>query len=67
MECQIERKIIDMVERQFIVGKAREGDVKDIALVRIGIHCANEAGPRCRLKQCLGGLEEEEGNKRPIV
>lgn len=56
-----------MVERQFIVGKAREGDVKDIALVRIGIHCANEAGPRCRLKQCLGGLEEEEGNKRPIV
>lgn len=47
MECQIERKIIDMVERldkeQLMAGKAREGDVKDIALVRIGVHCPNEA------------------------
>lgn len=46
MECQIERKIIDMVERldkeQLMARKAREGHVKDIALVRIGVHCPNE-------------------------
>ena len=54
----MKRKNLDLTERLnkqgIVAGGARQGDVKDIALIGNSIHCPNETGPVTGSSYALG-------------